>query len=88
MKINKALTREQEINLLWLEIKKDNKEISEATYKAVKSCIKSGKRIANIKGMSAIEKKYFEVFTMPKNSDFITECFLIQDELSKMLKTQ
>lgn len=82
----KPLTKEQEINLLWLEIKNNNNEMSESTYKAVKSCIENNKPITHIKGMSAIEKQYLEVFIMPQNAEFISECFRIQSELHKELE--
>lgn len=81
----KQITKEQEINLLLLEIKKNNQEISQRTYKAVKSCILNNKPITHIK-ITETERKYLEVFTMPQNADFITECFRIQNELNKELE--
>lgn len=79
----KALTKEQEVNLLWLEIKKNNQEIAPSTYKAVKSCILNNKPIKHLK-ISQIEKQYLAVFTMPQNGDFIAECFRIQSKLKEM----
>lgn len=81
----KPLTKEQEINLLLLEIKKNNQEISQSTYKAVKSCILNNKPITHIK-ITETERKYLEVFIMPQNADFITECFRIQESLQKELE--
>lgn len=81
----KPMTNEQEINLLLLEIKKNNQEISQSTYKAVKSCILNSKPITHIK-ITETERKYLEVFTMPQNAEFITECFRIQDNIHKELE--
>ena len=83
--MKKPLTKEQEINLLYLEIKKNNQEISQSTYKAVKSCILNNKPITHIK-ITETERKYLEVFTMPQNAEFITECFRIQESLHKELE--
>lgn len=82
----KQLTKEQEINLLWLEIKKNNNELSEATYKAVKRCIEKNQPIKHIKSASAIEREYLRIFAMPQNAEFITECFIVQGKLQGILQ--
>ena len=76
-----TLTHEQKINLLWLEIKHNNNEFSQATYKAVKACIKNNKPITHIKGATAIEKEYLKVFTKDRNNDFLLECISIQEKI-------
>ena len=77
----KPLTREQKINLLWLEIKRNNNKIPASTYQAVKSCIRNGKPIIHIKEMSEIEKEYLEVFTKDRNNDFLLECISVQEKI-------
>lgn len=69
------LTKEQETNLLWLEIKKDNNELSHATYQAVKACIINNKPIIHIKEATAIEKKYLAIFAEEKAPEkLFAEC--------------
>jgi len=79
------LTKEQKINLHWLKIKKDNNELSEASYKAVKRCIEKNQPITHIKEATTIEKEYLRIFTMSQNAEFISECFIIQSKLQGML---
>jgi len=86
MKKTKTLTLEQEILLLWLDIKLYNNEIAESTYAVMKSCIINNKPHL-YKKPTVIEMEYLSVFALEKDTQaFINECFRIKEKMKNYYK--